>query len=351
LSRKKAEISTFSIVFSEADYDEGKYARAVAKKFTTDHHELRVSQHDALNTIPEYLCAIDQPTIDGLNTFLVSRATRAAGIKVALSGLGGDELFAGYSNFKTVPQMERFSKFWGQVPGFLRSTVASAYSDLSSVSDQSRKLATMADQEDCAPHPYFLSRMLFTPRQIDFLMPSCDSETKDRAEASMQRNLSETADLDPINRVSYLEMRCYMRNTLLRDSDVMSMAHGLEIRVPLIDHQLAEKLLSLPGAWKTGGKVPKPLLVRALRGELPHEIVYRKKQGFSLPFEHWLREELRAEIEAGLRRVSEGPLAKLLESRAVAEIWEDFLGGRTSWSRPWSLYVLQRWCESHGMMS
>src|SRR6267142_1361424 len=103
-----------------------------------------------------------------------------------------------------------------------------------------------------------------------------------------------------------------MLNTLLRGSDVMSMAHGLERRVPLIDHQLADKLLALPGAWRLESNVPTLLLVGALKGTLPSEIVQRKRQGFTLPFERWLRENLRAEIEAALPKIGQGPLGSLL---------------------------------------
>ena len=135
-----------------------------------------------------------------------------------------------------------------------------------------------------------------------------------------------------------------MLNTLLRDSDVMSMAHGLELRVPLIDHVLADKLMALPGDWKMDGNVPKPLLVHALKGALPDDIVHRKKQGFTLPFERWLRENLRPEVEARPAKIGRGPLGSC-SIRSVRRVWGDFLKRRTSWSRVWSLYVLQRWCE------
>ena len=104
-----------------------------------------------------------------------------------------------------------------------------------------------------------------------------------------------------VNRVSYLESRCYMLNTLLRDADFMSMSQGLEVRVPLIDHQLAKAVLALPGGWKLNG-TPKKLLVEALAGSLPDEIVHRPKRGFTLPFERWMRQELRSEIEPVLGR-------------------------------------------------
>jgi asparagine synthase (glutamine-hydrolysing) len=140
-----------------------------------------------------------------------------------------------------------------------------------------------------------------------------------------------------------------MLNTLLRDSDGMSMAHGLELRVPLIDDRLAKWLLALPGACKLDDRTPKPLLVAALKGALPDEIVHRRKRGFTLPFAHWLRGALRAEVEGALHRVADGPLSSVLKAKAVRQVWEDFQERRTSWSRPWSLYVLQRWCEENGV--
>ncbi len=112
--------------------------------------------------------------------------------------------------------------------------------------------------------------------------------------------------LDPVNRVSYLEARCYMLNTLLRDSDFMSMAHGLEVRVPFIDHQLARALFAVPGSRKLDARTPKALLVRALGGQLPDEIVHRPKRGFTLPFEHWLRDALRPVLEESFRKIGDG---------------------------------------------
>lgn len=138
-----------------------------------------------------------------------------------------------------------------------------------------------------------------------------------------------------------------MLNTLLRDADFMSMAHGLEIRVPLIDHRLAERLFAIPGSWKLDGDVPKPLLIEVLQGALPTQIVRRAKRGFTLPFERWLKDELRSGVETVIQKVSKGPLASVLDNSAAHDVWTDFLEGRTSWSRPWAIYVLQRWCELH----
>lgn len=348
LHRSGVTASTFSIVFREADFSEVQHSRAIAAKFHTDHHEINVSQNDVLTAIPDALGAMDLPTMDGVNTYFVSRETRRAGVKVALSGLGGDEVFAGYSTFRTVPRMERFAQFWKHVPGVVRSPLASAFSVLAPANDQNRKLAALARDNGRLLHPYFLSRMLFTAAQRDLLLRNADPSAADAAAASQRDRLQRSLALDAVNRVSYLESRCYMLNTLLREADFMSMSQGLEVRVPLIDHQLAKAVLALPGEWKLNG-TPKKLLVGALAGSLPDEIVHRPKRGFTLPFEHWMRQELRAEIDPVLdaKRIRNGPLGGWLDGEQVQRIWQDFLEGTVSWSRPWSLYVLQRWCELH----
>jgi asparagine synthase (glutamine-hydrolysing) len=339
---------TFSIVFREAEFSEAEHARAIAKRFRTDHHEITVSQSDVLTAIPEALSAMDLPTLDGINTYFVSREARRAGVKVALSGLGGDELFAGYSSFRTVPLMERFARLWNYAPGSVRGAFAAAFEAIAPRNDQNRKLAALAGDRGRISHPYFLSRMLFTPCQKDRLLCRETPQDAETAGAAQQELLRHALLLDPVNRVSYLESRCYMLNTLLRDSDFMSMSQGLELRVPLIDHQLAKTVLAFPGKWKLNS-TPKKMLVAALANSLPDDIVYRQKRGFTLPFEHWMRQQLRPEIGSVLeaKRVEQGPLSGLLKGREVQRIWENFLEGSVSWSRPWALYMLERWCELH----
>ncbi len=348
LSRGGVTPSTFSIVFREAEFSEGQHSRAVAKRFRTDHHEINVSQNDVLTAIPDALRAMDLPTMDGINTYFVSREARRAGVKVALSGLGGDEVFAGYSSFRSVPRMERFAEFWNHIPGSVRGPLALAFGSLVPENDRNRKLVSLARDNGRAVHPYFLTRTLFTSMQRDLLFPSGDTRGDDAASASQRDALQRALPLDAVNRVSYLESRCYMLNTLLRDADFMSMSQGLEVRVPLIDHRLAKGVLALPGAWKLDG-TPKKLLVQALAGSLPDEIVHRQKRGFTLPFEHWMRQELRAEVEPALapKRIRDGPLGGFLDGKQVQQVWNNFLRGTVSWSRPWALFVLQRWCELH----
>jgi asparagine synthase (glutamine-hydrolysing) len=291
---------------------------------------------------------MDLPSMDGVNTFFVSRETRKAGVKVALSGLGGDEVFAGYGTFRTVPRMERFARFWRHMPGVFRRPLASGFGGITGKNDHNRKLSSLARSNGRLLHPYFLSRMLFTPEQRDALLQNAEADGGELADTAQKEHLQRSLSLDPINRVSYLESRCYMLNTLLRDSDFMSMSQGLEVRVPLIDHQLAKAVLGIPGKRKLDG-APKKLLVEALDGSLPDEIVHRPKRGFTLPFEHWMRHELRAEIEPVLsaKRIDGGPVGQFLRGTEVEKIWRGFLDGAVSCSRPWSLYVLQRWCELH----
>jgi asparagine synthase (glutamine-hydrolysing) len=348
LSRNGVRPSTFSIVFREADYSEAEFSRAVAQHFHTDHHEIMVSQADFFAAIAPAIHAMDLPTIDGINTYFVSERTRAAGVKVVLSGLGGDEMFAGYSSFRTVPRMERFARAWDLIPGAVRNPLTNIFAALAPTNDQNRKLTELARNGPLFD-PYFLSRMVFTPAQQSELLPEMktSSATFERAEKPLTESLSRAQSLDPVNRVSYLESRCYMLNTLLRDSDFMSMAHGLEVRVPLIDHRLARRILALPGSWKLDSGTPKPLLVKALHGQLPEKIIHRQKRGFTLPFEHWLRDALHPVVEESLSKIGDGVLGNLINQPAARAVWKEFLEGRTSWSRPWSLYVLQSWCQQH----
>jgi asparagine synthase (glutamine-hydrolysing) len=346
LSAQGNKLNTLSIVFREAEFNEGEYSRAIAKHFGTEHHEISISQKDALGALPGAVQAMDQPTIDGVNTFLVSRHTRAAGLKVAISGLGGDEVFGGYSSFRSVPQMERIYNVCNRMPEFARRSLGELFSMLSPANDRNRKVATLVSENGNLMHPYFLARMLFTPRLRNELF-SCPDEGKRRASVCLREALGRSAALDPVNRVSYLESRCYMLNTLLRDADSMSMAHGVEVRVPLLDDRLARRILAIPGSRKLDARMPKPLLVGAMGNALPDQIVRRPKRGFTLPFEHWLRGELRPLVEDAMRKIPQGPLGMLLSAASVQSVWNDFLRGRTSWSRPWSLFVLQSWCELH----
>jgi asparagine synthase (glutamine-hydrolysing) len=346
LSHNGVRANTFSLVFQEEEFNEGQYSREVARHFGTEHHEIPVSQQDTLTVLPEALSAMDQPTIDGINTYLVSAKTRAAGVKVALTGLGADEMFAGYSNFRRVPRMEVFSKRFGRLPRLARRPLSASVALFGGKHDRSRKLAELATGHDSIVHPYFLVRMLFGAAERERLFSAPNYQASQQSlDRLLQESVAAGESLDPVNRVSYLESHFYMRNTLLRDSDFMSMAHGLELRVPFLDRALVEACFRIPGERKLQGDSPKGLLLASLGVELPRDIVKRPKRGFTLPFERWLRGEMRPVVEDALLK-SDWDQSSISAS-AVREVWNRFLAGETSWSRPWSLFVLKRWCEQN----
>ena len=344
LSQNGVRANTFSLVFAEEEFNEARYSREISRCFGSEHHEISVSQKDTLAALPQALCAMDQPTIDGINTYLVAAKTRSVGVKVALTGLGADEMFAGYSNFRRVPRMESFSKRWGHLPRLARMLISAVLSFVAGKGDRNRKLAELG--HDSIVHPYFLARTLFQDSERESLFSAPGYETTQQSlEQMLEESVRESQSLDPINRVSYLESRFYMRNTLLRDSDFMSMAHGLELRVPFLDRALVEACFRIPGNTKLQGPAPKSLLLASLGVELPREVVNRPKRGFTLPFERWLRGEMRPVIQASLLHGDWDQTS--ISGGAARKVWERFLAGETSWSRPWSLFVLKKWCEQN----
>jgi len=260
MSNNGVRASTFSLVFDEEEFNEAPYSREVARHFGTEHLEIPVSQEDTLALLPAALRAMDQPSIDGINTYLVSAKTRSAGVKVALTGLGADEMFAGYSSFLRVPGMERMAARLRRLPALARRQLAASVSMVTGNSDRNRKLAELASAQESLVHPYFLVRALFGRSEREALFPANEYEAAEQAlEGVLRESVTESAILDPVNRVSYLESHWYMRNTLLRDSDSMSMAHGLELRVPFLDQALVEACFRIPGEKKLQGRSPKSL--------------------------------------------------------------------------------------------
>ncbi len=338
------KVRTFTVTFDEKDFAEGEAARDTAQALGTEHTELKLSQDSLLHGLPGALRAMDQPTIDGVNTFFVSQATKAAGVTVALSGLGGDELFAGYRSFQQVPQMERAEE---SIPLFARKIAGNLLAPWAATSP-TRKLAAWLQGENGYGHPYFLSRMIFFPSRVAQLsQPDWLAQVDFAPCAEGAARLAQAATaLDPVNRVSCCELSTYMRNTLLRDTDCMSMAHSLEVRVPFLDHRLTSLMLRIPGRQKVATGMNKPLLVKALGKALPSRIAHRPKCGFEFPWKNWLRGQLRDEVAQTLREP--GPiLGEAIHWGKVTRIWDEFLQDREHWSRPWLFYVLRKWTAQH----
>ncbi|MFY9529523.1 MAG: asparagine synthase (glutamine-hydrolyzing) [Candidatus Acidiferrales bacterium] len=347
-SRERKGIQSFTVVFPEQDFSEAELARRSAQKLGTQHSECLLSGDDMLTRLGEAVAAFDQPSMDGINTFFVSGAARQAGLKVALSGLGSDELFGGYPTFRSVARLKHVAALVRSLPRPLRVTAGAALETLGKMlmqPDAARKLAAACSRPCAFPHTYFFSRVLFTPGKVASLL-SWDSEaaTTSSCWEWLEESTREAGALDSFGAVSWLELRSYMVNTLLRDTDAMSMAHSLEVRVPFLDHRLVEFVLALPASEKQCGGIPKSLLIEAVQELLPQEIIDRPKRTFTFPWEKWLRGALKGRVESGLSEWSPS-LEPILARDSARKIWLDFLEKRTSWSRPWSLYILNEWTK------
>jgi asparagine synthase (glutamine-hydrolysing) len=349
-SRVSGGVHTFTVVFPEQEFSEAEIARRTAQRFGTEHQELMLTGDDMLARLDLAVAALDQPSMDGINTYFVSWAARQAGLKVALSGLGGDEVFGGYSTFRSVPRLQRLIALGRWMPAPLRAAtraLALGIGRQRGRPDAARKLAAVWESPDASPHPYFFTRSLFTPSQAASLRG--EAGKRDAAApwvAWLADSARQAEGFDSFSAVSWLELRSYLVNTLLRDTDSMSMAHSLEVRVPFLDHPLVEFVANLPERVKRGDARPKSLLRAALADLLPREVVGQRKRTFTFPWENWLRGPLRERVAAGLASPAP-PLGSLMRRETLQAVWQDFLAGRTSWSRPWSLYVLNEWVRRH----
>ena len=357
-ARVRPNILSFTLSFPGTQYDEAPLARLVADRGGTQHREIPLDGSAVLARLDEALAALDQPTMDGINTYFVSWAAREVGLKVALSGLGGDELFAGYRTFADTPKLARLVRLAWFAPAPLRRVVAPILRALfawQSGSGAARKAMDAWLLPDALPHPYFFARELFPVSDLSRLTnprfrPStvnADGVTLEPTWLGWLQRAADTArKLEPIGAVSWLEMRSYMLNTLLRDTDSVSMAQSLEVRVPLLDTPLVEFVGSLPDAARQRPGILKALLVEALSGILPAEILSQRKRTFTLPWEEWLRGPLRARLERSFGDPAPA-FAAHMHADGVRSVWNAFLAEKTSWSRPWALYVLNEWCRRH----
>jgi asparagine synthase (glutamine-hydrolysing) len=325
-AREDAHLRTVSVAFDEDAYSEAPHMERVARHVGSEHACVTLRPAELLAAHDAAFEAMDQPTFDGLNTYVVSRAAAGAGLKVALSGLGADELFDGYGHTSRVAALERARRF----PRPL-ALVAGKAAGLAMNQGNREKVVAWLSGSGEGESAYELLRRVFLAGEVATLSPMTAGNRAPRPAAGIG---------DRYGRVSAQDLAHYTNNVLLRDTDAMSMAHSIEVRVPYLDHPLVEWVLSLPAAVKAGAG--KALLVEATRDLLPPEILSRSKQGFTLPLAAWMRGELRAEVDAALRNPPD-ILAGLLDGDAVAQVWEQFLRDGRRWTRPWALFALCRW--------
>lgn len=319
---QKEQLCTYSIAFEETQWNEGEIAQQIAKVFGAKHTEYKLTASSAKELLPKFLEAIDQPSIDGFNTFCVSHIACQSGTKVVLSGLGGDELFGGYQSFQKIPQMVTWGKHLQAIP-LVATSVGIGLANWGT-SPKMKRLGDFLQQTPSSSAAYRSFRGIFSHTEACAIAHQyIRSEQAPLVKGGWGDHLSnyqvQASTLE--DEVSLLELSCYMRNQLLRDSDVMSMTWGLELRVPLIDRTLLEAVATVPSHIRLAPR--KQFLIEAIP-ELPSFVVNRPKRGFFFPFEQWMAGEWR-DYFSNVNTPKNIPLKH--------------------WYRRWSLAILKHWWE------
>lgn len=326
-------IHTFSIGSGDSALDETAEARETAHHYQTTHHETILGKHDFRRMIPDFVESLDQPTIDGFNTYVVSELAHAQGMKVVVSGVGGDELFRGYGRqFRRLPAAARGLAI---VPRAARHLGAAGVRAVTTAfpHHRARRAGELLGIEPDLRSVYLWSRQLFTPAEVRALCADpAFGEAAARTDLAHLVSAPLPAGAGAEAELSALETTRYLEPQLLRDSDRFSMAHSLELRTPLVDRVLYEQLLALPARYFAGpGSSAKPLLVAG--AGLPPELAGRKKRGFALPFQAWLGD------------YPPPAVASVLNVAAASSIHEQVRRGHRRWAASWALLILGSYLE------
>jgi len=341
-------LKTFNINFQEGEFSEAKYARHVARMYGTDHMQIDLDPHILIDKLPSAIDAMDHPSGDGINSYVVSEAAKQAGITVALSGLGGDELFAGYPIFSQFYDLR--DKGWlMSFPKFMRALGGSIYKKLRpGIGSEKIRQVITEDYLDLE-YVYQYSREVISKENIEALL-----DQKPKSLDAVFNIVQDAVGVETtgfkmhrLSKVSYAELITYLQAVLLRDTDQMSMAHALEVRVPFLDHELVSLALSVPDRYKYPSS-PKKLLVDSMGDFLPKEVHQREKMGFTFPWKVWMKNELKEFCSDSIADLAKRPefSSKVLHSR-----WSRFLEDdpSVSWSRIWYLCILQSWMNRNGI--
>jgi asparagine synthase (glutamine-hydrolysing) len=333
-------INSFTLGFKENEFDETAYALEIVNRFKTNHTRIILEKEEILHKIVDGLNVMDSPSGDGINTFLLAEAINKSGIKVALSGIGGDELFAGYPGFNYFLKLNKWKS-----PFNATYAARSIFSSLLKNIPQKnlRKLADILQLKDLSiASVYPALRRTLTSNEINQLLknPTLNS--------NCDNNLLEMDALkkfDLLSQYSIAEYNGYAKNTILRDVDQMSMAVGLEVREPFFDHELIEYVLSLPDDVKQGVST-KQLLIDALDPLLPQQVTTRSKKGFVLPWQVWMKNELKSFCESQIKECAE---REFINKPYLMNRWNQFLKGdqRISWISIWQMVVLNYWMHKN----
>jgi asparagine synthase (glutamine-hydrolysing) len=330
--------NTFNVSFDEKEFDESYFAELVARKFHTHHTSIRLKPANFLDELIHALDAMDTPSGDGINTYVVSKAIRQNGMIVALSGIGGDELFAGYPYFAQYLQLHQKGWLW-KLPKSIRKVSAVG------AGDKKERVAQLLESDGpCISNAYPVFRQILSPKLIRKLM-RLEYSGPSSVEEELASHKEALANLPLLSQVSAAEYMGYTQHTLLKDADQMSMAVSLELREPFFDNDLVEFVLSVPDEFKKPS-YPKSLLVESVKALLPEELVFRKKQGFLFPWNIWMKNELKTFCNEHIERICQRPF---IRGEALKKYWQSFLLGNPAirWTEIWLFVVLEYWLEKN----
>jgi asparagine synthase (glutamine-hydrolysing) len=333
-------VNTFTVGFEEQEFDESRYANLIAKKFKTNHTQITLKAADFLDDLVPALDAMDTPTGDGINSFVVCRAIRKSGIKVALSGVGGDELFAGYPIFRQYLKLMRYKRLW-KSGSPVRHAVAGMLGNNNSRTHRYRQLLRSETADISSFYPGF--RQIVSKEMLsDFTTLPLYNDPLTNTD---REHLISGYPL--LSQVSIAEYLGYTQHTLLKDMDQMSMANSLEVREPFFDHELIEYVLNIPDREKAP-HFPKQLLVESLGDLLPEDIVHRRKQGFVLPWKQWMKADLKSFCEKYLKDISQ---RDFIQEKKLMALWQRFLKDDTHvrWLEIWVFVVLEYWLQKNNV--
>ena len=340
-------VNTLSVTFpDQPNFSEHKYAKLLAEQYDTKHHEVPVTGTDMLFLLHRTLDSLDQPTVDALNTYIVSHAAHEAGLKVALSGLGGDELFGGYPSFSDIPKFVKLFNILGSSSHYISKLLSRKSFNSKRISKIVGILNTNGNLLDI----FLQRRRVFSDNKLYQIAPFTTNQPTSFLTNEIYKYLNCISEQNDIyDTIALLEMHIYMNNMLLRDSDVMGMANGLEIRLPFLDNNFVEMAFSLPSTARKPHKYPKHYFVDSIKEWLPKENVQRPKQGFVLPFSKWLQDDLKEEVYNGINMLTK--FDDILNKKEIDSLWCEFLNKPESvgWSRPWSLFILGNYIEKHNL--
>jgi asparagine synthase (glutamine-hydrolysing) len=351
-------VRTFNVGFEDAELDESPYARAVAKALGTDHTEIRITLDDFEDGLEAWLGILDQPTFDGLNTFLVSRAVHDAGIRVALGGTGGDDLFGGNRTFTEIPFIARWGRSFAAIPEPLLRSAARIVTRLKTgkgtIPHQTRwgKLSDVLAAKGNLLDLYQLTYALFTPEFISQLLTHPGGQEvrvgiprlyADEIEDAVLRNPEMYA-------ISLMEIVIFLGERLLRDLDSASQSVGLQVRAPFLDDDLTEvwRGTSPKTAYEPVGK--KKVLLDTALSRLDPSLFDRPKAGFVLPIDKWCRDRLGSTIEQTFADADHCQ-AVGIDPQTARRLWTAFKRADSGlyWSRIWSIFIYLRLCKREGL--